>query len=197
MNGILKNDILAIITDRNPNYVSELIIVENLISFVSDAIYTALLELIENEVLECIEIQNANTNSTEKFYRLREYQKWPVRRFIEVGDIAVPRLLADSNPRVFPELFNEQIERLAKHSQNLELRFVEAVKKEQEKYWSQVVGVLGVVVAVLAIVIVGLPKIQTDLSLPFWDVVLLNLSQLLPLGITLVLLVLALKWAAK
>jgi hypothetical protein len=60
-----------------------------------------------------------------------------------------------------------------------------------------VAGVFGIFVSVLALILVGLPKIVTDPRLPFWAVVQLNLAQLLPIAIVLALFVLALRLVVR
>jgi len=94
-------------------------------------------------------------------------------------------------------MLNEHMERLGQFSENLEKRFVGIVKKQQRRYWANAVGILGIFISIMAVIITGLPKITTDPSLPFWDVVILNLGQLLPLAVVLFILILALRWVVK
>jgi hypothetical protein len=104
---------------------------------------------------------------------------------------------SDSPAYLFPELYNESLEVLSEYTLLLEHRFKEIVAEQERRYWGQVSGVFAILVSVLAFLLVGLPKITTDPSLSFWQVVLLNTAQILPLAVTLVLFVALIKWIVR
>jgi len=79
-------------------------------------------------------------------------EKGPFKKTLKIGDFVIPRVLSREQTRFFPEVFNETIERLGEHSDSLEKRFTKMVHEEQKKYWANVVGVLGVVVSVMALI---------------------------------------------
>jgi len=190
MHNKVKNEILAILCDRVPNYVSEALIQRHLKNYSHDEIRKELISLVKAKIIESNEDYRHDIEQTTiHYFRLIKRDGIPIRETIKVGDVEVPRLLADSQPSLFPSTSDEQLESIAEFSNNLETRFVKMIEKERRRYLADMTGILGIIVSVLAIVIVGLPKIQTDPSLPFLKVVLLNLAQLLPLSIALSVLV--------
>ena len=102
--------------------------------------------------------------------------------------------MSDSAQTFFPETLNEQIEKLAEYSDSLEQRFSELVKSEQRKYWSTIISVFGIFISVLSLIIIGLPKIKTDITRPFWEIVKINLAQLLPIAFVLAVFIMILRW---
>ncbi len=121
----------------------------------------------------------------------------PVRETIKVGDLELPRLFSDAAANLFPEIYNEALERLAEYTRTQEDRFTKLVDRQERKYWANVVALFGVFISVLSLIIVGLPKITTDPSLPFWCVVRLNLAQLLPVAVLLMIFVLIARWVVR
>ena len=124
------------------------------------------------------------------FFRLKNLKGVPIRTHIRVGDIDVPRLMSDSRANLLPEIFNESVERLAEYAGSLETRFNDIVQKELRQYWSSFVGIVGVMIAVFLLIIVGLPRIETDASLGLWEIVWTNAAQLVPIAVVLALFVL-------
>jgi hypothetical protein len=192
-----RADVLRLLTDRIPNYVNELVIRDRLPEYDQSQVTTVLQELQSADLVEVKVDQQPSVGRAATYYRLKHFQGLPIRETIRLGDIEIPRLLSDSQPSLFPETFNEGNERLADYINNIEARFARLVRQEQSKYWGNVVGIFGVLVSVLALILTGLPKIVTDPSLSFFEVFKLNLAQLLPLGLVLALLVLALRWVVR
>jgi len=137
------------------------------------------------------------TGLSTQFYRLRSFQNLPIRETIRLGDVEMPRLMSDSSAGTFPEIYNEALEILAEYNRSLEARFERMVRTQERKYWANVVGLFGVFVSVLALVIVGLPKITTDPTLPFWSVFWLNVAQILPVALVLAVFVLVARWVVR
>ena len=189
MHNKIKNEILAILCYRVPNFVSETLIQRHLKKYSKDEIREELKSLVAAKIIEKNQDYKGDADQAILYFRLAKRDGIPVRETIKIGDVEVPRLIVDSQPSLFPSTSDEQLESIAEFSQNLESRFVKMIERERRRYLANIVGILGVIVSVLAMVIVGLPKIQTDPYLPFLDVLLLNLAQLLPLAISLSLLV--------
>ncbi len=187
MNNKIKNEILAILCYRVPNFVSETFIQRHLKQYPSDIIRAELQSLVLTQIVK--QAEHPKEKKPLPYYCLAKTEGIPVRETIQIGDVEISRLLSDSMPQFFPETFNEAIEGLAVFSSNIESRFIKMLEGERRRYLANIAGILGVIVSVIAMVIVGLPKIQTDPCLPFFDVVLSNLAQLLPLSIAMSLLV--------
>jgi hypothetical protein len=197
MKGEAESKILSLLNNRAPNFVPESTILRRVPGYPAEEMRDALRGLAERDIIETRDDPHPATGSPEIYYRPKRLDGIPIRTTIRIGDTDIPRLLSDSKPSLFPETLNEQVEALAEYAANLEKRFADLVRQELKEYWATMVGILGVVVAILALVIAGLPKIQTDPTLPFFRVVLLNLAQLLPLAIVLALLVLTLHWVVR
>lgn len=189
----VRYSVLKLLNDRAPNYVSEWVILRRLSHHPQEKVRKVLDALTTEKILTKEVDPHETTGEPEALYRCRDWRGVAVRKTIQIGDMLVPRLLSDSNARFLPETLNEHLESMAEYSVKLEERFRELVKKEQRQYWANVVGVVGLMISILAVIMVGLPKIQTDPSLAFWDVALVNLAQILPLAIVLILLVLTLR----
>src|SRR3989339_2019996 len=171
MHNKIKNKILAILCNRVPNFVSETSIQQRLAKYSKEDIREELKSLVKAKIVESNHDYKGDSDQAILYFRVTKREGLPVRETIKVGNVDIPRLLSDSQPYLFPSIFDEQLESLAEFSQNLESRFLKMIEQERRKLLANVVGVLGVIVSVLAMVIVGLPKIQTDSRLPFWDVV--------------------------
>ncbi len=193
----LKTRILRVLVDRVPNYVAEVTLRSRLPDAAPDELAATLAELVAANQAETQVDQRPAVGQPVTYYRLKARDGLPIRETIKVGDVELPRLLSDSSPALFPENFNEALEQLSEHSRRLEDRFQRLVAGEQRRYWANVVGIFSVLVSVLALILAGLPKITTDPSLPFWLIVKVNLSQLLPLAIVLALLVVAMRWIVR
>lgn len=191
-----SDEVFRLISDRAPNFLDFWLIQARLSSFSDEEINEALKNLVEKGKI-ILEEEKLETGEVRKLYKVNDSLNVPIRKIIQVGNVSFPRLLRIERTKYFPERLNESIERLAEYSNSLEGRFKEMVLEEQKKYWGNVVGVLGVVVSVLALIITGLPKISTNPEMGFWDVVCLNFAQLLPLAVVLTFLVLALRWVIK
>ncbi len=188
----LKTDILMILLARIPNWVSEQT-VRSRVGYASAAEVQRVLDALH--VAGDVEREADPGGGT--YYRLGRRDGLPIRKTIKIGDSEIPRLLADSSPRFLPEHFNDAMEQLAELSTALERRFRRVVAEEQRRYWANVVGIFSILVSVLALILTGLPKIVSDPTLPFWSVVLMNLSQILPLAVVLAVLVLVLRWVVR
>jgi hypothetical protein len=192
-----KSSVINLLIDRAPNFVSKITIIERLKNLSIEEKESALKQLLEDNQIEMEEDRHKDKGTPIPYYRVKNFSSLPWRETISIGDIEVPRLITETKTKVFPETFNEAMEKIGEYNDSLEKRFTNLVREEQRKYWANVVGVLGVMVSILSLILVGLPKIQTDPNLSFLEVVCLNLGQLLPLSISLGLLVLILRWVVR
>jgi hypothetical protein len=189
-----KNSILILLLERSPNFVSGFIVRSRLPEYDEATILSALSSLVSDRKI------NSSTGisaSVESYYALTGYSDIPIRRYIRVGDTDIPRVTADTPVIYFPENFNEAVERLAEYSAGIEKRFEETFAKQLRDYWTTLVTVFGVFVAILAFVIVGLPKIAIDSSRNPWDVFVINLVQVIPVALVLAAFVLVLRFVIR
>lgn len=192
-----ENAILGLLTARVPNLVSETIIRARLSGYTVTELDDALSKVADSDKIEVQVDARKISGGPVRFYRFIVDGDFPVTETIRVGDFEVPRLMADSKAALLPETFNEAVEQLAEHSRTLEDRFVKLVQSEQRRYWGNVAGLFGIFVSVLALILVGLPKIATDPDLSFWQVVFVNLAQVLPIAVVLALFVLAVRFVIR
>jgi hypothetical protein len=197
MSKKVEDAIVALLIERAPNFVSVNTVVNRVAMGTCEEVLGALESLWERDLIEKLTDPREQTGYPEDFFRLKNLRGIPIRTHIRVGDIDVPRLMSDSRPNLLPEIFNESVERLAEYANSLEKRFNDIVQKELRQYWSSFAGVVGVMIAVFSLIIVGLPRIETDATLGFWDIVLMNTAQLLPIALVLAVFVLALRWVVK
>ena len=176
-----KDAIISFLIERSPNYVSESLLRRRLSLHDEAALKEAIEELIRADRIVAETDPREAIGRPVRYFKLKSYDGLPVRETIKIGDIEIQRLLSASKVGFFPEDFNEQIERLADYTNELEQRFVELVKKEQRRYWANVITIFGVFVAILSFVLVGIPKIATYPNLSFWSIFSLNLAQVLPI----------------
>lgn len=128
-----------------------------------------------------------------RYIKLPSYDRVHVKDAITVGGVDVPRVLITSSPEYLPEEFNLAVELLAKHNDQLETRFRDIIRKQQAEYWKSIITVFGIFVAILALVLTSVLKVEKMPSGNFWDSFLFNLAQILPLGLVLLVLV----WAVR
>lgn len=175
--------ILELLVRRAPNWVSLLTIRERLPEYQQNELDRSISELVEAG--RVVEVVDEQAGIKQRYVRLADYSSIPVRESIKVGTVEVPRVLASSGVTYVPETINEIVERLAEQSETLEQSFVEMVRKQQERYWANVVGVFGIFASVITLIVATLPNLNLDSTLPFWPGFLANLMILLPLAIVL------------
>ena len=197
MSKKIEDAVLRFLIDRAPNFVGINTIFNRVITGTPEDIRGALESLRERSLVEKQTDLRKETGYPEDFFRVTNVTGVPIRTHIRVGDIEVPRLMSDSQAKLFPETFNESVERLAEYAGSMETRFEHIVQQERRRYWSSLVGIIGVMIAVFSLIIVGLPRITTDTSLGFWEIVWTNVAQLVPVAVVLALFVVVLRWLVK
>ena len=187
----VEDAIVMFLLSRATNSVPGIILKAHLTEY-DDATIREALENLTNAKRIFPQVPLGDVDQTN--FRLSSYQNYPVRKTIRVGNVEVPRVLSEHGVANFPEYFNEAVERLAEYTAAQEKRFGEIVRDEQRSYWSTIVTVFGVFVAIMALVLVSLPRITVGPSTNPGDIVLLNSAQVLPVAAVLFLFVLALRW---
>lgn len=197
MNKKARAAILRLLVDRIPNFVPKAAIRARLAQFSDADVCQTLDELVKIGEVDFRDDPRPETGLSTRFYRLKSFTGLPVRDTIRIGNVDLPRLLSDSQASLFPEVFNESLEQVADYARDLEKRFAELVRRQQRRYWANVAALFGVFISVLSLVLVGLPKITTDPQLPFWDVVRLNLAQVLPIAVVLAIFLLIMRLVVR
>src|SRR5436190_2067466 len=91
-----KTDVLHLLVDRIPNYVNEVTIQQRLKQHQTDTLTTALRDLVAVGTVEAKVDPQPSVGKPANYYRLKNFLGLPVRQSIRVGDVEIPRLLADS-----------------------------------------------------------------------------------------------------
>lgn len=193
MDKKIRAAILKLLFDRIPNFVPEVTICARLVQFPATSIRQTLDDLVKADEIDFQDDPRPATGLPTRYYRPRSFVGHPVCDTIKIGNVELQRLLSDSKPRLLPEVFNESLEQVADYTRYLEKRFGDLVRKQQRKYWANVASLFGVFTSVLALILVGLPKITTDPLLPFWCVVRLNFAQVLPIAVVLAIFLLLMR----
>ncbi len=184
----VERDVLNLIMDRAPNWVRDTIVVARLNKYDAGDVSDALMKLGKENTLDELVL-----GGSSHAYRWPEAKTVYVRETITIGNTEVPRILESSEIAMSLEDINEQVERLAEHSDTLEERFSGIVKDERRKYWGNTITLFGLFVAVFSFIMVSLPRIQVGRGLTFSQIFAVNLAQILPLAIVLLLFILVLK----
>lgn len=129
--------------------------------------------------------------ATNAHYELASYENVRFKEYIEIGGIKVRRLLTHDRPR--PEDINIFVEALVKRTLSLEAEFERRLDAKLRDYWSNVIVLFGIFVAVFSIVVTFVGKIEVKQGGTFCDVLLINFAQVTPIAIVLGLFVLLIK----
>lgn len=108
--------ILRLLVDRIPNFVPEATILARLRSFSDVEVRETLDELVKTGEIDFRDDPRPETGLSTRFYRPKSFTGLPVRDTIRIGNVDLPRLLSDSQAALFPEVFNESLERVLSES---------------------------------------------------------------------------------
>lgn len=181
MENDITQDILGLIINRAPNSVRGRLIIARFKKYPVDNVREALQSLVDENRLS----KSPNFNIENSSYRLKSYENIPIRKYIKVGDTFVPRVLQSDEVLGSLEDINEAIENLADYASSLGKQFASLVEQEREKYWANVITLLGMFIAIFSLIIVSLPRIEIPYYYSFWQVIGLNTAQILPVAVIL------------
>lgn len=116
-------------------------------------------------------------------YVLPSYESMPVRQYLAVGDIKVPRLLSDDRPR--PEELNLFVEVLAERILQLETEAEVKLDDRLKSYWANVVTLFGAFIGVFSLIVGFLKVVPIEANSTFWSVFFMSSAQVIPLAIVL------------
>jgi hypothetical protein len=188
MSDLDKNQVLALFHKRAPNFLTLDNIAYDLSGFDRNAIQKVVDELCGDGVL----VKTEGKNKVKDHYALPSYDNIPVKEYMSISGIKVPRVLASDRPR--PEDLNIFFESLARRSASLESEFNKIVEEKLQSYWANIIILFGIFISLFALVVTFVEKVQVESGSSFWSVFALNLAQVLPLALVLAGFVWLLKW---
>ena len=197
MDNTVKNDVLDLLNNRAPNFVSKTILKNNLPQHDKDSLETALRQLKEEARIERETDKCKGVVAPMDYYKVTSFKNIPIRETIKVGDSQIPRVLSYTDVEYFPENFNEAIEKLARLATCLESRLEERIKKYQREYWAKIGGVFTIFLGIIAIVFSGIPKVVVDTSLGLLRSLLYNFVAILPFAAVFVGFAFLMRWIIK
>lgn len=116
-------------------------------------------------------------------YVLPSYANIPVKNFVAVGGIKVPRLLSDERAR--PEELNIFVEVLARRILQSEEEAESRLDERMKNYWANIVTLFGAFIGVFSLIVGFLKTVQIEQNSTFWSVLALSCAQTIPLAIVL------------
>jgi biotin operon repressor len=188
MSDLDKNQVLEIFHKRAPNFLTLDNIAYDLPGIDRNAIQKAVDELCANGVL----VKTEGKNKVKDHYALPSYDNIPVKEYMSISGIKVPRVLAYDRPR--PEDLNIFFESLARRSASLESEFNKIVEEKLQSYWANIIILFGIFISLFALIVTFVEKVEIESGSSFWGVFALNAAQVLPLALVLAGFVWLLKW---
>lgn len=179
MEESIKTRIHNAFIERAPNSLT----IDNLIKLI-EGVNASQIESFLNEMIDDgLAVKRQGQGKIKDDYNLVSYNNIPSKEYITIGDIKVPRLLA--NDRARPEDINIYIESLAKKSVELENNIESTIDERLKGYWANIIVLFGIFIGLFSLIITFVDKVKIDASQSFWSVLSLNLAQVLPLAIVL------------
>ena len=173
----LRNSILTCIVERAPNSLTA----ANIFGLIGGADPHALQKELDTMVGDGTLIVRTNARTPD--YMLPSYDGLPVREYVSVGGVKVPRLIAQDTAR--PEELNIFFEVLARRMLQIE---AEAERQSDEKlktYWANIVTLFGAFIGVFALITGFLKTVPLEPNSTFLSVLILSTAQVIPLAIIL------------
>lgn len=173
----LRNKILRCLIERAPNSMTA----ANIMGLVGETNYKELEKELDQMSDEGLVV--ARAGSRRKDYLLPSYEGLPLREYISVGNVVVPRLLNDDRPR--PEELNIFVEVLASRILQIEADAEQRLDEKLKSYWANVVTLFGAFIGVFALITGFLKTVPLETNSTFCSVLILSSAQVIPLGIIL------------
>jgi hypothetical protein len=118
-----------------------------------------------------------------KDYALASYKDIPVREFVSVGGVKVPRLLGGDRAR--PENINIFFEVLARRVLDVELEAERKMDERLKSYWGNIITLFGAFIGVFSLIVGFIKTVQLDKDAAFLSVLATSTAQVLPLAAVL------------
>ena len=189
MSENLEDDILREFQNRAPNPIhADLLHYIFQTEIPKDKIIVALEKLLNENKIGYFGIGNlrpkqSNPNYITYSLPVANYISIPIKPYFKFGSHKVPRIL--SNSPISSEQINIITEFLAKYTEELTKEIEEKYENSVKQYWVNLITVFGLFLAVFALITASSQKITIDGGKNFWDIVGLNVAQVLPLALVL------------
>lgn len=173
----LRNSILTCLVERAPNSLTA----ANLYGLLGGVDPQTIQKELDSMSADQSVIARTHARTTD--YMLPSYAGLPVREYVSVGGVKVPRLLAQDTAR--PEELNIFFEVLARRMVQIE---ADAEKRSEEKfkqYWANIVTLFGAFIGVFALITGFLKTVPLEPGSTFLSVLILSAAQVIPLAIIL------------
>jgi hypothetical protein len=180
-----EDDLLSVLISRNPNGM-RLENLRRLLEGLSDEeIQRAAEGLVGRGVLEIVEQPNARVpGRVIRTYILTDPSKYPIRETIVVGGLEFPR--AFHGDVAGAEDLNAFIEAIAEYDATVKDRVSDLVDDLTRRYWVNMASLLGLFVAVFALIITGTQTVSATTQGSTHDLFWHNVAALGPLAVVLI-----------
>lgn len=175
----LEAEVLFSFYKRAPNSLT----LDNLLFDIPETDATSIDQALAKLVISRKLTNTPGEGSIKAHFNLTSYENVPVKDYIDIGGVKVPRLLAYDRPR--PEDLNIFIEALAKRSLSLEVEFESRLDAKLRDYWSNIIVLFGIFVAVFSIVVTFVGKVEVRQDSTFMQILLINFAQVIPIAMVL------------
>ena len=116
-------------------------------------------------------------------YVLPSYSNLPVREYVAIGGVKVPRMLAGDTAR--SEDVNIFFEALARRLVEIEAEAQVHFDEKLKSYWGNIVTLFGAFIGVFSLIVGFLKTVPMDPGSTFWSVLAVSSAQVLPLAVVL------------
>ncbi len=173
----LRSRILTCFVERAPNPLSS----SNLLGLLSSVDVTELERELSSMVesgalLSCMGPKKAD-------YRLPSYEHIPVREYVAIGGVKVPRMMAGDTAR--SEDVNIFFEVLARRLVEIEAEAQARFDEKLKSYWGNIVALFGAFIGVFSLIVGFLRTVPFETNSTFGSVLVLSSAQVLPLALIL------------
>jgi hypothetical protein len=116
-------------------------------------------------------------------YSLPSYDHMPLREYVAIGGVKVPRMLTGDTAR--SEDVNIFFEVLARRLVEIETEAQSRFDEKLKSYWGNVVTLFGAFIGVFSLIVGFLKTVPLEANTNFWSVLALSSAQVIPLAVVL------------
>ncbi|HYW55552.1 MAG TPA: hypothetical protein VE934_01210 [Polaromonas sp.] len=173
----LRNRVLTCLVERAPNSLTA----PNILTLLDLADIHGLQKELEIMSAEGLVVVRKHARNPD--YALPSYVGLPMREYVSVNGIKVPRLLANDTAR--PEELNIYFEVLARRILQIETDAERKLDERLKSYWANVVTLFGAFIGVFALIVGFLRVVPFEPGSTFTSVLMLSSAQVIPLAVIL------------
>jgi hypothetical protein len=173
----LRNKIQTVFIQRAPNSLT----LTNLSALLGGEDLHALSQELQRMVAERVLVER--TSARNKDYLLASYNGIPVREYVTVGGVKVPRLLQGDTAR--PEDLNIYFEVVAQRLVAIDAESEKRIDERLKGYWGNIVTLFGAFIGVFSLIVAFIKPIPIGPDATFVSVLALTAAQLIPLALVL------------